>query len=82
MLLEHIEDVRFFVSKGADVNVKDNYGRTPLHKTQFNKSVDTAKFLVSKGADANAKDSTGSSPLDDAKEENNTVVVEYLSSIK
>ena len=82
VLLEHIEDVKFFISKGADVNAKDNYGRTPLHKTQFSKNIDTAKFLVSKGADISANSNTGKTPIDAAKEENNTVIVEYLSSLK
>jgi ankyrin repeat protein len=45
--------VKYFVSRGANVNAKDSVDMTPLHWTCFRKKV--VEFLVSKEADVNAK---------------------------
>jgi len=63
---------KYLVSKGADVNAKDNgdrycEGYTPLHYAAQNGHPELAKFLVSKGANVNAKDDGGDAPLDYAK---------------
>ncbi|MFM7602865.1 MAG: ankyrin repeat domain-containing protein [Pseudanabaena sp.] len=62
--------VQFLVSKGADVNGRDDItGHTPLHYLAFrfvgdpSGSYEIAKFLTDKGADVNAKDFDGNTPL-------------------
>ena len=55
----HKDIVELLLSKGADVNVKDNLGRTLL----FNSNKDIAELLLSKGADINVKDNLGQTLL-------------------
>jgi hypothetical protein len=54
--IDNIEVVNFILSKGIDVNIRDEEGRTPLF---YVKSDAMAKLLIEKGADINAKDKTG-----------------------
>ncbi|MCD4784005.1 MAG: ankyrin repeat domain-containing protein [Candidatus Eremiobacteraeota bacterium] len=63
--LEGTEIAKLLISKGADVNAKDNMkmGLTPLHITAYKGNTDIAKLLIDKGADVNAKDNGGMTPL-------------------
>ena len=52
-----VKDVKQAVSKGADVNVKDRNGWTPLHwAAAFNQNPEVITTLVELGAEINAKD--------------------------
>ncbi|MBR4508599.1 MAG: ankyrin repeat domain-containing protein [Elusimicrobiaceae bacterium] len=57
---EYIETVKLLIAKGADVNIKDDYGRTPI----FNASEEKVKLLIAAGADVNVRDVSGMTPLD------------------
>ena len=57
-----IELVQSLISKGADVNVKNDRGETPLHLLKRGNR-DIAELLIAKGADVNAKNNNGSTPL-------------------
>lgn len=73
-----LEAVTKLLSKGADPNVCDQFGQTPLHiavdseidqKWQTNHSLDgldftIAKLLVNSGANLDAIDSNGETPID------------------
>jgi len=48
-----LNHLKYFVSRGADVNVKDKHGTTPLYYPALNGDVESVEFLVSKGADVN-----------------------------
>jgi ankyrin repeat protein len=49
-------EIKRLAATGADVNVRDGYGRTPLHVATFRKNRDAITALVRAGADINAKE--------------------------
>ena len=57
----HKEVAELLISRGAGVNAKNWWGRTPLFFV--NRSLDLVDFLVENGADIDVRDSTGSTLL-------------------
>ncbi len=60
-----IERVKSFISKGADVNAKDEKDNTPLHlvaKYGYDKQ-NIAELLIARGAEVNARNNEGWTPL-------------------
>ncbi len=77
--------VRLLLDHGANVNVVDPLGRTPLMYAAASdlQALDVVKLLLERGADVNAKSAhqgrdTGQSVLDIAKLHGDTPVVEWL----
>lgn len=56
----HLAVVKFLIEKGAKLEVRDTYGRTPLLLAS---KIDTAKLLVGSGADFKAISNSGFSVL-------------------
>jgi len=56
------ELVRWLVANGADIDVVDIYGRTPLHNHAMRRNGDAAIF-IELGANIEAKDKKGDTPL-------------------
>lgn len=54
------------VSKGADVTIPDNRGRTPLHLAAAESDCQTVRYLISKGSEINARDNAGETAIFDA----------------
>lgn len=59
----NIKLVESVLSKGADVNAKDNSFRTPLLWATIDNDKNMAEFLISKGAEIEAKDQAQRTPL-------------------
>jgi ankyrin repeat protein len=64
--------------QGANVNVKDKYGYTPLHFAAEKGHTAVAELLIKAGADFDAKNDTGDTPLHKAAWKGHTTVVELL----
>ncbi|KAI0184788.1 ankyrin repeat-containing domain protein [Xylaria flabelliformis] len=60
--LSNLEIIRFLVEAGADVNVKDCAGRSPVHLFYYTGS-NEVDILVDHGADLEATDKLGRTPL-------------------
>ncbi len=50
----HIEIIKLFIDRGADVNARDKHGCTPLQSAMTNCHMAAAKLLIAQGADVNA----------------------------
>ena len=61
------EEIKTYLVKiGAEVNVKDSDGNTPLHHAVGDGQVEVAKCLIANGANVNAKNKIDYTPLFDA----------------
>ena len=80
-----VEDVEYFIQKGADVNavmsVGSHSGITLLHVTAITNNADVAALLISKGANVDARTPVeNATPLHIAELMGNTAVAELLIS--
>jgi hypothetical protein len=57
--LRRAEEIEDLIQKGADINVKDETGETPLYRAVFNREMDAVKVLLAHGADVNVKENDG-----------------------
>jgi hypothetical protein len=57
------DDITALIIKGADVNIKDQSGNTPIILAVCNGLADACIALIAKGADVNAKNKYGWTPL-------------------
>ncbi|MDP7051124.1 MAG: ankyrin repeat domain-containing protein [Verrucomicrobiota bacterium] len=60
----NIEAVKQHLNSGEDVNVKDEFGYTPLHNAAWIGRKEIAELLIGKGADVNVVDGDGYTALD------------------
>ena len=60
----HLPIVKYFISKGANIEAKDDNDWTLLHYVSYWGRTDIVKFLVSKGAIKNTKNKNGQTPYD------------------
>ena len=56
--------VRTLISRGANVNARDEWDLTPLHRAAHRRHIETARVLLSEGANFNARDRWERTPLE------------------
>jgi uncharacterized protein len=64
--LDALATAERLLAAGADVNARDDNGRTALHAAASQGYTDVVKFLADQGADVGAKDGDGNTPADAA----------------
>jgi ankyrin repeat protein len=70
--------IRLLLEHGADVNVQNQAGWTPLHEASFNGELEVVGVLLEHGADVEAKDYNGETALQIAVDEGHDEVMESL----
>ena len=64
VVANNIEVVRLFISRGAQLNVTDQFGNTPLHAAAERNNIPIMQVLIAANADLHAKEkTTGATPL-------------------
>lgn len=73
--------LELLIKYGADVDIKNKFGRTALHRiTCLPNMKESMELLISKGADVNARDRGNATPIHDAVSRGYFDVVEFLIS--
>lgn len=70
--------IRFLLQRGADPNIRDKKGLTPLQVATTLGFTDGAEALIKGGADVNVGDQTGETPLITAVHQRNNELVRLL----
>jgi ankyrin repeat protein len=73
--------IEFLLSKGADVECRENDGWTPLHTAAYKGHLAVVKALIAGGARVDAKAFDGTTPLRAAELGYQKDVVEYLRTV-
>lgn len=63
-----VKILKLLIENDMDINVKDFFGRTPLHIAFMLGKIDMAKELISRGLNPDEKDNSGKTPADLTKE--------------
>lgn len=79
VVADDADRVRFLVKEGADVNVRDAGGFTPLDTAARNRLASLVEILIDAGADPNKPDADGFFPLLHAINRNHVPTVEMLA---
>jgi len=74
----NIEAVKQHLAAGADVNAKDDWGKTPLYVAALGGHKEIAELLIAKGADVNAKVDGGVTTLQLAASRGHKELAELL----
>lgn len=71
---------RLLVARGADINVAQRHGWTPLHEAVQNGHAELVDALLAAGADPNATNDDGSSAIDLARKAGHQAIVDRLTT--
>lgn len=70
--------VSFLLEAGADINAKDNEGRSPIFYAIIGRELEVIELLINHGADLSINDNSGKSVLAIAEEINQSKIVKLL----
>ncbi len=70
--------LRLMLEQGADINLQNQIGRTPLHHASVNGMLEFVRLLLEHGADVEVKDSAGKTASQEADDRGHDEVVELL----
>ena len=73
-----VDIAHVLIARGADVDARSPYDRTPLHYAARNDSLDMARLLIKLGADVDARTEYGETPLHHAAGKNSLGVTRLL----
>lgn len=76
----HLEIVKVLLAAGADVNMTNDNGQSPLHYAASRNREDIAKCLLEAGAHVNAADKLGNTSLHRAASRGHLSMVQSLLS--
>jgi hypothetical protein len=75
---EHSSVLRLLLEHGADINVQNKGGGTPLSRASIYGALEVVRLLLGRGADVEAKGNNGKTALQKAGEKGHDKVVELL----
>lgn len=75
---QQVERVKEFITKGVNVNDKDELGWSALHIAAWNNYADICDLLLTSGADVNLVGPGSSSPLSLAAQRGHTAIIKQL----
>lgn len=81
MMMGNSKIATLLLEKGADPNVQDKQGITPVHDAARTGFLDTLRVLVEYGASVNIPDHSGALPIHIAIWEGHRDVVEFLAPL-
>ncbi|MEO1488470.1 MAG: ankyrin repeat domain-containing protein [Pseudomonadota bacterium] len=70
--------VRFLLQRGADPNIRNKKGRTPLQVSITLSDIDSVEALIKRGASVNVSDRQGETPLISAVHQRNQAMIKLL----
>jgi ankyrin repeat protein len=68
----------YLIENKASINFADRMGNTPLHIASKINEIDLVRLLVENGASKNIKNNNGKTPIDEAINEGNIEITDYL----
>lgn len=80
-LSQNIETARLLIAQGANVNIEQAGGYTPLHQAAAAGLEDLTRLLLEAGADPGCRCHQGKTPADYARERNHAAVLQQLTQI-
>jgi ankyrin repeat protein len=78
-LSQDCETVRILIDQGADVNMEQAGGYTPLHQAAAAGLEELTRILLEAGADPANRCQQGKTPADYARERHHDIVVQQLA---
>ncbi len=73
-----LDELKAYIAKGYDVNEKDKYGWTALHKAVERGHIDMVAFLLKNGAKVNSATNSGRNAIQIPSKKNKNMIIKIL----